>query len=116
LWTCGLPPEPLLSGSYTLAALARLLRTKTESPDTENDLGPIDAQLLDGLTTTVQVTWECFEILAERYRGYGLPQTPVSAIYSEASVGKACVQPQHLRTQGFCPARARSPRPGPHRF
>ncbi|MGI8474945.1 MAG: hypothetical protein ACR2OO_01010, partial [Thermomicrobiales bacterium] len=52
----------------------------------------------------VQVIWECFQSLHGRYIRYGLTQTPVHRIYSEASLGKAC-----LREMNIQPRQAQQP-------
>ncbi len=52
----------------------------------------------------MQVTWECYERLAGDYARYGLTQTPLHRIYSEASLGKAC-----LREMGVRPRRELQP-------
>lgn len=84
---------------HTLASLADLLETphrKTEGRHGEE----IDDEYLAYLANDVQVTWECFCVLRRRYEGFGLSETGVANIYSEASVGKAC-----LREMGVVPWR-----------
>ncbi len=50
-------------------------------------------EYLDYATNDVQVTWECFERLRDRYDGYGLTQTSVDRIYSRrASARPACAR------------------------
>lgn len=45
----------------------------------------------------MQVTWECYQHLRDQYRQYGLTQTSVHRIYSEASLGKACLREMHIQ-------------------
>jgi len=52
----------------------------------------------DFKTYHYQVTWECFEKLEQRYSSFGLENTPITQIYSEASIGKA-----HLKEMGITP-------------
>ncbi len=88
---------------HSLASLGELLDTPHRKTDAEHGR-ELDARYLRYLRNDVQVTWECYERLATRYRSFGLNQTPVSAIYSEASIGKAC-----LREMGVQPWRALQP-------
>ena len=51
----------------------------------------------------VQTTWECFDALAQRFATFGLNDTGLYDLYSEASLGKA-----YLRTMKISPwARSR---------
>ena len=88
---------------HSLASLGELLDTPHRKTDAEHGQ-ELSAKYLRYLRNDVQVTWECYERLAARYSGFGLSQTPVSAIYSEASVGKAC-----LREMGVQPWRDLQP-------
>lgn len=82
----------LYGGSHSLASLAKLLRTDAQKLETEEHGGPLDADYLDYLCTDVETTWQCFAKLAARYASFGLTQTGVHAIYSEASIGKAALR------------------------
>ena len=66
--------------------------------------GPITANFLAYAVNDVQVTWECYEKLAHRYASFGLSQTPVHRVYSEASIGKGL-----LREIGIRPWREAQP-------
>ncbi len=93
----------LTGQSHTLRSLAKLLGTPHQKTEEEHG-GPITPEYLDYTTNDVQVTWECFERLLDTYQGYGLTETPVSRIYSEASIGKA-----YLRQMGIIPWRRLQP-------
>jgi hypothetical protein len=82
----------LLGVSRSLRSLGGLLGTPTPKAPEADFAGEIDSAYLDYATTDVQVTWECYERLAARWAGYGLKKTFLSSIYSEASVGKACLR------------------------
>jgi transcriptional regulator with XRE-family HTH domain len=82
----------VIGGSHDLRSLAELLDTPREKLDMEEYSGPITSEFLDYARTDVQVTWECYEQIARRYEGYGLTKTRLPSIYSEASVGKACLR------------------------
>ncbi len=87
----------LLGGSWTLKALADHLRTAHRKQDADEHGGMLTDEYLDYATNDVQVTWECFERLRDRYDGYGLTRTPLTRIYSEASLGKACLREMGVR-------------------
>ena len=57
----------------------------------------------------VQVTWECFQHLRDRYVLHALEETPLGKILSEASLGKA-----YLRQMGVRPFREVQPDFPPH--
>ena len=89
----------LTGQSHSLASLAELRGTPHQKTEAAHGQG-LTAKYLRYLRNDVQVTWECYESLAGEYRHFGLRQTPVSAIISEASIGKAC-----LREMGVQPWR-----------
>ncbi|MCE5322818.1 hypothetical protein LLG46_05810 [bacterium] len=88
----------LLSGSWSLETLADHLETKHRKLETGEHGESLTARYLEYLAQDVQATWECFEKLHARYVGYGLANTLVNHIYSEASLGKA-----YLRQMGIRP-------------
>jgi hypothetical protein len=87
-----------------LALLADHLQTPHRKHDTDEHGGPLTEQYREYACTDVQVTWECFQALHDRYTRYGLTQTPVHRVYSEASLGKA-----YLREMGIRPWREQQP-------
>ena len=93
----------VLGGSHTLRSLAEMLETPTQKLDLEDFAGEITPEFLDYAVADPQVTWECYERVAARYEGFGL-STPLTRIYSEASVGKAS-----LREMGVARWRAMEP-------
>src|SRR5262249_26552445 len=93
----------LLSRSFTLGELAQYLKTTPKLGDVEHG-APLTRKYLEYAANDVQVTWECFERLQEQYESYGLTETPITRIYSEASLGKA-----YLRQMGIQPWRELQP-------
>ncbi|MBN2113691.1 MAG: hypothetical protein JW785_06140 [Acidimicrobiia bacterium] len=91
----------LLSHKGGLGPLADLLGTEHRKGDFEDFDSPITPEMLDYGLGDVQVTWECFQALRDRYATYRLTQTPYWRVLSEASVGKA-----HLKEMGLRPWRA----------
>jgi hypothetical protein len=79
----------LFGRKFTLKKLAEELGTKHRKVDSEEHGARITREYLQYLKRDVLVTWECAEALGEHYEGFGFTQTPVTRIYSEASIGKA---------------------------
>jgi hypothetical protein len=86
----------LLSRRFSLRALAVHLGTPTQKHETEEH-GTITKPYLDYARADVQVTWECFCELVNRYDQHGLDKS-VDRILSEATVGKG-----YLRQMGIKP-------------
>ncbi|MHB8459730.1 MAG: hypothetical protein ACYDAK_02940 [Candidatus Limnocylindrales bacterium] len=93
----------LLGRKLSLRTLGELLGTEHQKSSVDF-AGPIGDALLDYAANDVQVTWECFVALRDRYDAFGLTRTPPWRIHSEASLGKA-----HLREMGITPWRAMQP-------
>ncbi len=92
------------SGSWSLKTLADHLSTLHRKLETDEHGAELTPEYLKYAVNDVQVTWECFEKLNERYEEYHLTQTPVSRIYSEAGIGKA-----YLKEMGIKPWRELQP-------
>ena len=97
----------LTSNARSLRALARTLKTKTQKKDAGGHGEQLTDKYLDYARADVQVTWECFEALAARYRTYGLGMGHWQ-ISSEASLGKAI-----LASLGVQPWLSSNPSPSP---
>lgn len=81
----------LLGQSFSVASLSALLKTTPKSP-LDCYEGRLTPEMVAYCLNDVQVTWECFDILAKRYQALGLSQTGLNSLYSEASLGKAYLQ------------------------
>ncbi|WP_339931301.1 hypothetical protein [uncultured Brevundimonas sp.] len=81
----------LLGQSHSLASLSALLKTTPKSP-LDSYEGRLTPEMVAYCLNDVQVTWECFDVLAKRYQALGLSQTGLNELYSEASLGKAYLQ------------------------
>jgi hypothetical protein len=89
----------MLGGRPSLKRLAELLTTDARKSAAEHG-EEINERYLDYLRQDVQVTWECWDALRQRYDAYRLP-VPSWRIHSEASIGKA-----HLTKMQLTPFRA----------
>ncbi len=88
--------KALLGERYPLSTLAHLLGVPFTSPGGE-DQSNVMGTTLGTKVEQVRATWECFAALRARYDGFGLAQTPITAIYSEASIGKAVLRQLGVR-------------------
>ncbi len=93
-----------LTGTHhSLKTLAKTLGTEHQKiKDSHGEL--LDSEYVGYCINDVQVTWECFQALKERYESYKLSQTPITRVVSEASIGKAA-----LREMGIAPFREVQP-------
>jgi transcriptional regulator with XRE-family HTH domain len=94
----------LTSGSHSLESLSALLKVPTPKQPSEEHGGPLTADYIRYALRDVQTTWECFDVLAQRFATFGLEETGPYDLYSEASLGKA-----YLRTMNIKPWRQVQP-------
>ena len=94
----------LLSRSFSLASLADFLKTPTRKADSGGHGRQLTTKYLGYLMQDVQVTWECYQNLRDRYVLHALEETPLGKILSEASLGKA-----YLKQMGVRPFREVQP-------
>jgi len=87
----------LEGGDLSLKAIAKELKTPHQKLDTEAHGLPLTQDYIGYGVQDVQATWECYETLLARYGEHQLT-TPLHAIHTEASVGKA-----YLREMGVKP-------------
>ena len=85
----------LTGQSHSLKSLAKLLKTRRKSKFDAFD-GPVTPMMVLYGMRDVQVTWECFAKLAERYQAYNL-KAGMHELYSEASLGKAFLAEMNIK-------------------
>ena len=88
----------LLGRPFSLRDLAAELRVKHRKLRADKHGGPVTDEYLEYAMRDTVATWECFQTLRNRYGAYGLSQTPLHTLHTEASVGKA-----HLKEMGVRP-------------
>jgi hypothetical protein len=88
----------LLSRSFNLASLADFLKTPTRKAKSDAHGKRLTANYVRYAVQDVQVTWECYQALRDRYALHALEETPIGNVLSEASLGKA-----YLRQMGVRP-------------
>ena len=94
----------LHSRSFSLAPLAEFLKTPTRKAESGGHGKQLTAEYVGYLLDDVQVTWECYQSLRDRYLLHALEETPLGKILSEASLGKA-----YLKQMGIRPFREVQP-------
>ncbi|HZZ23522.1 MAG TPA: hypothetical protein VFE60_13525 [Roseiarcus sp.] len=90
----------LTSRSHSLASLSALLKVPTPKKESDEHGGALTPDYVRYGLRDVQTTWECFDHLARRFASFGLHDTGLYELYSEASLGKA-----YLQTMGVKPWR-----------
>jgi hypothetical protein len=88
----------LTSKSHSLASLSELLKVPTPKEESHEHGGALTPDYVRYGLRDVQTTWECFDHLARRFVSFGLHETGLYELYSEASLGKA-----YLRAMGIKP-------------
>ena len=86
----------LTSASHSLQSLTKLLGVTNKEP-LDDYSGPLTSEMVAYCLNDVQATWECFTALRDKYEAYGLTQTRVDQLYSEASLGKAFLTAMGIR-------------------
>jgi hypothetical protein len=87
----------LLSLSCKLDDLAKFLGTPTQKETPDEHGGLLTDRYIHYALQDTQVTWECYQELADRYARHNLTRTPLNAIFSEASLGKAILREMNIR-------------------
>ena len=87
----------LTSRSFNLAGLATFQKTEHRKIDTGEHGKAITDNYLSYARTDVQVTWECYCKLLDKYSEHKLGLTAPHRIFSEASIGKAYFKEMNIR-------------------
>jgi len=87
----------LLGKGHALKSLADTLQTPHRKSKADSHGGPLAPAYVAYAVNDTQVTWECYERLADMYEAHGLKDTPPHRIYSEASLGKAYLNQMGIR-------------------
>jgi hypothetical protein len=87
----------LTSQSCSLATLADFLETKHQKLSNEEHGGPLTTKYLGYALNDVQVTWECYTKLGDKFNKHGLARGVLSRILSEAGLGKAYLDQMNIK-------------------
>jgi hypothetical protein len=97
----------IYSRPFSLALLSKFLKVHTLKEASDEHGQELTDEYIEYALRDVQCTWECYEELVRRYDELQLTETPPQLIYSEASIGKACLDGMRLkpwRELQTCPA------------
>lgn len=92
----------LTSQSCGLASLADFLRTDHQKLETEEHGQKISVAYLEYAAQDVQVTWECYGKLLDKFAEHNFTDVQPSQIFSEASIGKAYLREMNIRPWREC--------------
>lgn len=94
----------LTSRSFNLKDLAEFLKTPHRKQSVEQHDAPLTKAYVGYALNDVQVTWECYTALRDKFNEFELSQTALGQIISEAGLGKG-----HLKEMGIVPLRGMQP-------
>jgi hypothetical protein len=87
----------LTSKSHSLAFLSELLKVPTPKEESDEHGDVLTPDYVRYGLRDVQTTWECFDALAQRFATFGLSDTGLYDLYSEASLGKAYLRAMRIK-------------------
>ena len=85
----------LLSQSFSLGSLANFLQLPSRKADTDEHGKELTPAYIEYAVQDVEVTWQAFQLLREKFDEHALAHARLDEIFSEASLGKA-----HLKQLG----------------
>ncbi len=88
----------LTSRSFNLADLADFLQTEHRKLNTEEHGQSVSRNYLSYAQQDVQVTWECYCKLLDKFSEHKFTQAAPHKIFSEASIGKAYFREMNIRS------------------
>jgi len=87
----------LTSRSHSLESLSTLLKVPTPKEPSDDHGDALKPEYIRYALRDVQTTWECFDVLARRFKTFGLADTGLYDLYSEASLGKAYLKTMNIK-------------------
>jgi hypothetical protein len=87
----------LTSQSHSLESLSALLKVPTPKQPSDEHGEQLTPDYIRYGLRDVQTTWECFDALAQRFAIFGLEETGLYDLYSEASLGKAYLKTMNIK-------------------
>lgn len=99
---CKTLANALLARSFSLASLCETLGVENGKIEYDDFEAPISDEFLDYALRDVQATWECYCELIGRFDQLALAGTSPEKIYSEASLGKACLKAMGVKPWREC--------------
>ncbi|ALG60760.1 MULTISPECIES: DNA polymerase domain-containing protein [Citromicrobium] len=99
---CKTLANALLARSFSLASLCEALGVENSKIEYSDFEAPISDDFIGYALRDVQATWECYCELIERFDQLALAGTSPEKIYSEASLGKACLKAMGVKPWREC--------------
>jgi hypothetical protein len=87
----------LFARRFSLDSLSKFLGVAHQKLSIDEHGGPVTADYVEYAVRDVQTTFECYAELVRRYEVLKLDDSPVSKIYSEASLGKAYLKAMDIQ-------------------
>ncbi len=87
----------MTSQSHSLESLSALLKVPTPKEPSDDHGDALKPEYVGYALRDVQATWECFDVLARRFETFGLQDTGLYDLYSEASLGKAYLKTMNIK-------------------
>lgn len=94
----------LFSRKFSLDSLCKHLKMddKISKEDSRGHGRHLDKEYVEYAIQDVTATFACFNELRDKYRGYNLKGTAIESLYTEASVGKACLSEMGIQPWMQC--------------
>lgn len=87
----------LTSQSFSLKSLAAFLKTPHRKAETDEHGGTLTEAYIHYAVQDVEVTWDCYRALLDKFARHNFKETPPHKIYSEAGIGKAYFKELNIR-------------------
>lgn len=99
---CKTLASALLARSFSLESLSGALGIKSLKKKFDDFDAPVCDEFLDYAVGDTQATWECYQALLAKFDKLGLKDVRPEKIYSEASLGKACLKSMGVKPWREC--------------
>ena len=87
----------LTGQSHSLESLSAFLKVPTPKEPSADHGDLLRPEYVHYALRDVQTTWECFDALARKFETFGLKDTGLYDLYSEASLGKAYLKTMNVK-------------------
>ena len=92
----------LFAKSFSLKTLCDTLGVENGKTQYDDFNAAISKEFIAYAVRDTQATWECYTALIDKYEKLCLDNTPAEKIYSEASIGKACLKSMGVKPWREC--------------
>ena len=99
---CKTLSHALMAKSFSLASLSHALGIQNQKLRHEDFNAPITTDFVEYAVRDTQATWECYCALINQFEKLELDGARPEKIYSEASLGKACLKAMRIKPWREC--------------